>query len=45
MMEDMAIEYFRGLGKVEKKRLIKKIFDSLNESEKVEIAKMLIGKK
>jgi len=45
MMEDMAIDYFRSLGKADKKRLIKKVFDSLEEDEKVEIAKMLIGKK
>jgi len=45
MMEEMAIEYFRGMGKAEKKRLIKKIFDSLTDKEKVEIAKMLVGKK
>ncbi|MFA5126079.1 MAG: hypothetical protein WC462_03685 [archaeon] len=45
MMEEMAIEYFKGLCKTEKKRLIKKIIDSLSEKEKVELAKMIIGKK
>lgn len=45
MFEEMAIDYFRGLGKSEKKKLIKKVFDSLSGEEKVEIAKMLIGKK
>jgi hypothetical protein len=45
MMEEMAIEYFRGLSKSEKKKLIKRIFDSLEEDEKLEIAKLLVGKK
>jgi len=45
MMEDMAIDYFKGLSKGEKKRLIKKVFDSLSEEEKIEAAKLLIGKK
>jgi len=45
MMEEMAIDYFRGLESGEKKKLIKKVFDSLTEKEKLEIAKMLIGKK
>jgi len=45
MMEEMAIEYFRTLSKNEKKELMKKIIDSLSEKEKVDLAKMIIGKK
>ena len=45
MMEEMALNYFRNMPKAEQKRLIKKIFASLTEEEKVEIAKMLLGKK
>jgi uncharacterized protein (DUF2164 family) len=45
MIEDVALNYFRNLGKEEKKALIKKIFDSLKEEEKLEIAKLLVGKK
>ncbi|MFA5763921.1 MAG: hypothetical protein WC915_03835 [archaeon] len=45
MMEDIAINYFRGLKKEERNALIKKIFDSLDEKEKLEIAKLLVGKK
>ncbi|MCX6800601.1 MAG: hypothetical protein NTZ73_00215 [Candidatus Diapherotrites archaeon] len=42
MYEDLAVDYFRGLSSGEKKKLIKKIFDSLTEKEKLEIAKMLV---
>lgn len=45
MIEDIALNYFRGLDKEEKKSLIKKIFDSLSEQEKLEIAKLLVSKK
>jgi hypothetical protein len=45
MIEDIALNYFRGLNKGDKKILIKKIFDSLTENEKLEIAKLLVGKK
>ena len=41
MFEQMALNYFRGLDEDEKKALIKKIFDSLSDSEKLDIAKML----
>jgi len=41
MFEDMAMNYFRGLEKEEKKALIKRIFDSLSDKEKIEIAKLL----
>jgi len=41
MMEEMALNYFRGLDEEEKKSLIKRIFDSLSDEEKVEIAKLL----
>ncbi|MBT7241415.1 MAG: hypothetical protein HN878_02895 [Candidatus Diapherotrites archaeon] len=41
MMEQMALNYFRGLDEEEKKALIKKIFDSLSDKEKLEIAKLL----
>jgi uncharacterized protein (DUF2164 family) len=45
MFEDIALNYFRGLNKKEKQALIKKIFDSLSEEEKLDIAKILTGKK
>jgi len=45
MIEEMAVNYFRGLSKSEKKALIKRIFDELSDEEKVAIAKMLLGKK
>ncbi len=45
MMEEMALNYFRGLSKAERKRLVKKIFDALSDSEKLELAKMIVGKK
>ena len=45
MFEEMAVNYFRGLEKSQKKALIKKIFAELTEQEKLEIAKMLLGKK
>jgi phenylpyruvate tautomerase PptA (4-oxalocrotonate tautomerase family) len=45
MFEEVALNFFRGLSKPEKKALIKKIFDSLSEEEKLEIAKILTGKK
>ena len=44
-MEEMAINYFRGLDKKERNHLIKRIFDSLSEEEKLDIAKLLIKKK
>ena len=40
-MEQMALNYFRGLEEEEKKELIRKILSSLSDKEKVEIAKML----
>lgn len=45
MIEDMAINYFRGLNKDEKKALLKKIFDSLTNEEKLELAKILVKSK
>jgi hypothetical protein len=45
MLEDMALNYFRGLPKGERKRLVKKIFDSLSDEEKLELAKMIVGKR
>lgn len=45
MIEDIALNYFRNLGKNEKKALIKRIFNSLSDKEKLEIAKLLVGKK
>ena len=45
MMEEMAVNYFRGLSSAEKKQLIKNILSSLSEKEKVEIAKMLLKEK
>ncbi len=44
MMEELALDYFRGLNRVEKKSLIKKILASLSEEEKLDLAKMLIKK-
>ena len=45
MMEEMALNYFRGLPKAERKKLVKKIFEALSDDEKVELAKMIVGKK
>ncbi len=45
MIEDIALNYFRNLEKEEKRALIKKIFDSLTDEEKLEIAKLLVNKK
>ena len=45
MLEEMALNYFRGLSKTERKSVIKRIFDSLSDEEKLEIAKMLVSKK
>jgi len=44
MMEEMALEYFRGLSRGEKKKLIKKILDSLSEEEKLDLMKMIVKK-
>jgi hypothetical protein len=44
MMEEMALNYFRGLNKNEKKELMKKIINSLTEKEKIELAKLLLKK-
>jgi hypothetical protein len=41
MMEEIALNYFRGLDEDQKKALIKKIFESLSDEEKLGIAKML----
>ena len=43
-MEEMALNYFRGLNKNEKKELMKKIINSLTEKEKIELAKLLLKK-
>jgi hypothetical protein len=43
-MEQMALEYFHTLPSGAKKRLMKKIVSSLDDSEKVELAKMIIKK-
>ncbi|MFA5358048.1 MAG: hypothetical protein WC308_03970 [archaeon] len=45
MYEDIAVNYFRSLSKAERKKIIKGIFDSLTDKEKLEIAQMLVGKK
>ncbi len=45
MMEEMALSYFRSLSKAERKRLVKRIFDALSDEEKLEVAKMIVGKK
>ena len=44
MYEDMAVEYFKGLPFEEKKRLVKRIFDALDDDEKLQIAKIIAGK-
>ena len=44
MYEEMAVNYFRGLSSEEKKSLIKKIFESLSDKEKLEVAKIIAGK-
>ena len=44
MYDDMAINYLRSLSKEERKQLIKRIFDSLDAKEKLEIAKIIAGK-
>ena len=45
MMEEIALEYFRNLSKGERKKLVKKIFSALSDEEKLELAKMIVGKK
>ena len=45
MIEEMALEYFRNMTKADRKRLVKRIFNSLSEEEKLELAKMIVGKK
>lgn len=44
MYEELAVNYFRSLSKEQKKNLIRNIFATLTEEEKVEIAKLLTGK-
>jgi hypothetical protein len=44
MMTQIALNYFRGLDKDERREIIKQIFESLSEDEKLEIAKLLTGK-
>ena len=44
MYEEMALNYYKGLSKTEKKRIMKKLFDMLNDDEKLEFAKMFVGK-
>ena len=45
MMEEMALEYFRNMSKSDRKRLVKRIFNFLTDEEKLELAKMIVGKK
>ncbi len=45
MIEEMALNYFRNLPKEQQKQIIKNIFSSLSEEEKLEIAELLVGKK
>jgi len=45
MIEEMALEYFRNMTKSDRKRLVKRIFNSLSEEEKLDLAKMIVGKK
>jgi hypothetical protein len=44
MYDEMAINYFRGLTKEQRKVLVKRLFDSLDDDEKLEIAKIIVGK-
>jgi hypothetical protein len=44
LYEEMAINYLRSLSKSERKALIKRMFDSLDDEEKLEIAKVIVGK-
>ena len=44
-MEEMALEYFRGMDPGERKKLIKKIFSLMSEEEKLEIAKFIVNQK
>lgn len=43
-VEEMALDYFRNLPSASKKRLMRKIVSSLDDGEKVELAKMIIRK-
>ena len=43
MYDEMAVNYFRGLTKEQKKALVKRLFDSLDDGEKLEIAKIIAG--
>jgi len=44
-MADMALSYFHSMSKAQKRHLMKKIISSLEEDEKVELAKMILSKK
>jgi len=44
-MADMALSYFHSMSKVQKRQLMRKIICSLEEDEKVELAKMILAKK
>jgi len=43
-IEQMAMDYFHTMSSSSKKRLMKKIVSSLNDDEKVELAKMILKK-
>lgn len=45
MIEEMALEYFRNLSKSERRRLVKRIFNSLSDEERLELAKAIVGEK
>jgi uncharacterized protein (DUF2164 family) len=42
MYDEMAINYLKSLSKTERKKLIKRIFDSLDDEEKLEVAKIIV---
>ena len=43
-MEEMALMYFHNLPKGQKRKLMQKIVNLLNDDEKIELAKMIIKK-
>lgn len=45
MIEDLAVNYFRNMPKEERQVLLRKIFDSLSNQEKLEIARIIIKDK
>lgn len=42
MIEDVALNYFRNLPKEQRKELLTRLFNSLSNEEKLEVAKILV---